>query len=254
MVGEEDIKKNEVDWYRRRQIIDLIKCKYEYECEFITIEGAYHGVLYILDVNKSPFIYFRSQDLEVDKFEYKFMEHTFCTPKENLTEGQKELFIKSADICEIVLKNFMLVPSAFEIYDYTNNKSYFFTLFDPERRKDLFSKFREFRLAVIEDCRRHFKDMKYQDRWSKGKISTFDYLMLINKYSSRSFNDTAQYPIMPWVGPCGADEFSELNNAQSSPTRRNNDNTNNEESNFSKHEIDLMNKGIVRNLTKNSGM
>lgn len=32
-------------------------------------------------------------------------------------------------------------------------------------------------------------------------ISTFDYLMLVNKYAGRSFNDTSQYPIMPWIGP-----------------------------------------------------
>ena len=33
----------------------------------------------------------------------------------------------------------------------------------------------------------------------KGQISNFEYLNLINRYSGRSFNDLAQYPIMPWT-------------------------------------------------------
>jgi hypothetical protein len=32
-----------------------------------------------------------------------------------------------------------------------------------------------------------------------GQISNFDYLMLLNKYSGRSFNDPNQYYVFPWV-------------------------------------------------------
>ena len=27
----------------------------------------------------------------------------------------------------------------------------------------------------------------------------FEYLMLLNQYSGRTYNDLGQYPIMPWV-------------------------------------------------------
>lgn len=32
-----------------------------------------------------------------------------------------------------------------------------------------------------------------------GEISNFDYLMLINKYAGRTFNDLNQYYIFPWI-------------------------------------------------------
>ncbi|OBA28694.1 beach-domain-containing protein [Hanseniaspora valbyensis NRRL Y-1626] len=35
--------------------------------------------------------------------------------------------------------------------------------------------------------------------WQSGKISNFFYLMAINFYAGRSFNDITQYPIFPWV-------------------------------------------------------
>ncbi|OHT01294.1 hypothetical protein TRFO_31924 [Tritrichomonas foetus] len=36
-------------------------------------------------------------------------------------------------------------------------------------------------------------------KWTKGKISTFDYLLYLNIVSGRSFNDPSQYPVVPWV-------------------------------------------------------
>ena len=35
--------------------------------------------------------------------------------------------------------------------------------------------------------------------WQNGTLSNYDYLMLLNVLSGRSFNDLSQYPIMPWV-------------------------------------------------------
>ena len=32
-----------------------------------------------------------------------------------------------------------------------------------------------------------------------GEINNFDYLMLINKFSGRSFNDLNQYFVFPWI-------------------------------------------------------
>ena len=44
-----------------------------------------------------------------------------------------------------------------------------------------------------------FRDRKFTEKWQCGKISNFDYLMLVNIYSGRTFNDPNQYPIFPWV-------------------------------------------------------
>lgn len=38
-----------------------------------------------------------------------------------------------------------------------------------------------------------------QQEWCRGKLSNFDYLVGLNLVCGRSFNDLAQYPVMPWV-------------------------------------------------------
>jgi hypothetical protein len=36
-------------------------------------------------------------------------------------------------------------------------------------------------------------------RWAWGEVSNFAYLLALNAYSGRSFNNSSLYPIMPWV-------------------------------------------------------
>jgi len=38
-----------------------------------------------------------------------------------------------------------------------------------------------------------------QDLWLSGKMTSFDYLMQLNRLAGRSFNDLMQYPIFPFV-------------------------------------------------------
>jgi hypothetical protein len=38
-----------------------------------------------------------------------------------------------------------------------------------------------------------------QDLWVEGKMSNFEYLMLLNTFAGRSYNDWGQYPVFPWV-------------------------------------------------------
>lgn len=35
--------------------------------------------------------------------------------------------------------------------------------------------------------------------WKEGKMSNYEYLMQLNKYSGRTFNDLMQYPVYPHV-------------------------------------------------------
>lgn len=36
-------------------------------------------------------------------------------------------------------------------------------------------------------------------RWQKGDISNFQYLMYVNTLAGRSYNDLSQYPVFPWI-------------------------------------------------------
>jgi hypothetical protein len=41
--------------------------------------------------------------------------------------------------------------------------------------------------------------IKIVPRWVDGKLSNFEYLMHLNTFAGRSFNDWGQYPVFPWV-------------------------------------------------------
>ncbi|OHT02708.1 hypothetical protein TRFO_30109 [Tritrichomonas foetus] len=69
-----------------------------------------------------------------------------------------------------------------------------------------------------------FQNSMISTAWSNGMISNFEYLMLLNVYSGRSFNNTSQYPIFPWILK-----------------------------NYDAHKIDLNNEDIYRDLSKPVG-
>ena len=44
-----------------------------------------------------------------------------------------------------------------------------------------------------------FKVSKTIKEWSKWKINNFSFLMWMNFYGNRSYNDISQYPVFPWI-------------------------------------------------------
>ena len=55
----------------------------------------------------------------------------------------------------------------------------------------------EINFKLIEDPITEFNKMQLQSKNKKGNLSNFNYLLLINKYSSRTYNDYNQYLIFP---------------------------------------------------------
>jgi hypothetical protein len=54
-------------------------------------------------------------------------------------------------------------------------------------------------VKVIKNVKDYFDKKDYTKKWRDGKKSTYDYLLILNKFSSRTYNDSNQYPIMPWT-------------------------------------------------------
>jgi hypothetical protein len=42
-------------------------------------------------------------------------------------------------------------------------------------------------------------ELKLTEKWLDRRLSTYDYLILLNLLGGRSFNDLSQYPVFPWV-------------------------------------------------------
>jgi hypothetical protein len=49
-------------------------------------------------------------------------------------------------------------------------------------------------------------------RWERGEISNFQYLMFLNSLAGRSYNDLMQYPVFPWILADYESEELDLNN------------------------------------------
>jgi hypothetical protein len=143
------------------------------------------------------------------------------TFKINLKDKDKvNLNINYEDIKYIFLRNYFYQNTAMEIYT-TNNKSYFFNFkTDSDYNKCInhilsYLHYREIKgedhkgkkligyeqiYGVTSDKRiKSYYISSKMEEWQYYKISTLEYLMWLNIYSGRSFNDLTHYPIFPWI-------------------------------------------------------
>ena len=118
--------------------------------------------------------------------------------------SQKNLAWRYDDICEMHGRRYVLRDVAVELF-FTTGKTAFIAFGDTVRR-DRFWKMvtsmalPNLRAAVAtEDLRGGLLTTTLTDRWTRGEISNYEYLMRLNVLAGRTFNDLNQYPVFPWV-------------------------------------------------------
>ena len=127
----------------------------------------------------------------------KIPQNTFNKKKK--IRAKKNVIILFNEIEEILERRFLLMWQAIEIF-LKNGKSYFFNFLSKENCKFILDKFKE--NNILKDKiheKDYFNNQKITDEWEEERLTTYEYLLFINKYSSRTFNDTNQYPIFPWL-------------------------------------------------------
>lgn len=87
---------------------------------------------------------------------------------------------------------------------FTRTKESFLLLFEGSRFRVLIPRIRlmpsiEQSRIQTRDFEVFFNSLPITQNWIDGKISNFEYLMLLNMYSGRSFNDATKYPVFPWI-------------------------------------------------------
>ena len=115
-------------------------------------------------------------------------------------KGNKRIIIVFDEIEEIIERRFLLMWQAIEIF-LKNGKSYFFNFLTRNKYENILDIFKsnDILKEKIHD-KDYFKSKKnIIKEWTEGRLSTYEYLLFLNKYSSRTFNDTSQYPIFPWL-------------------------------------------------------
>ena len=168
-----------------------------YKTELITTEGAIYGKIFIFD---NCFV-FKSEKKEDDERVTKSNLDFVCSSIESdFLYKDKEIIIFYDEISEVLNRRFLFTWLAIE-FILKNGKNYFFNLFTKSQHKKLFSflSTKKEKFTIVENPKDFFKKKEFTKKWLKKEISTYDYILLLNKFSSRSYNDVNQYLIMPWL-------------------------------------------------------
>ncbi|CAK84680.1 unnamed protein product (macronuclear) [Paramecium tetraurelia] len=158
----------------------------KYFCEYITQEAAYQGVLRFNDKNQS--LIFKSEKIDIKEL--------FTSPEVKQTTEEIFLEISLSQILSVHPKRFLLNEIAIEIFLHRQN--FFFNLYRYEKQQELVSELKRKKVQVVDPIE-EFRKRNYQQNWVGGQLSNFQYLMLVNTFSGRTYNDLSQYFIFPWV-------------------------------------------------------
>ena len=147
--------------------------------------------------------------------------------KNNKNPKDSDTFLKLdfSDIIFIFIRKYCFRNNSVELF-LSNHRSYYFKFYDQEDRDKFLSelflqlnqnniKNKIFRsIKSIDENNKtiiigyyrdeeNFKDFStisnIRELWKNNKISTMEYLMWINIYGNRSFRDSSQYPVFPWL-------------------------------------------------------
>ena len=173
--------------------------KIELPAEMIFIKGFSPGIFIIEDA----FILFKSKPdkfilPENDNEEEKDHRNYSSSLPETIIENEIIKFWDIGEIKEIIKRRFIHVYSAIEIFLHSG-KSYFINFHTKENCNIAINRLKAYEINNNKHILLENDIEKYVKLWKSGKISNFEYLMMLNKYSGRSFNDLSQYPIFPWI-------------------------------------------------------
>ena len=201
---------NEFDNANKDKFLNLEKLII-YECEMLTAKGSIFGNIFVFD----NCLLFKS-DLKNDKRKRKkfnqkddnnkdkkeeeinYLNYACCSNEYDHLKIYKKIIIEFKDIKEVINRTFFYSWISLEIF-LKNGKSYLFNFFNEDTNNDVLDFLKGQKVPVIRKVSEYFKKEDFSKKWKEGKISTFDYLLILNKMSSRTFNDTNQYLIMPWL-------------------------------------------------------
>ncbi|CAD8102475.1 unnamed protein product [Paramecium sonneborni] len=158
----------------------------KYYCEYITQEMTYQGVLRFNEKNQT--LIFKSE-----KNEFK---EIFSSPEIKHTTEDIFFEIQINQIVNVHPKRFLLKEIAIEIFVHRQN--YFLNFFKNEKQQEFIQELKRKKIQVIDPIE-EFKKRNYQQNWVGGHYSNFEYLMIVNTFSGRTYNDLSQYFIFPWV-------------------------------------------------------
>jgi len=93
------------------------------------------------------------------------------------------------------------MATAIEIFIKDDGKTYFFNLYHESTQQEFIKRLKQINpdIIAIADRTKDFHNYDFRQQWVEGNLSNFDYLMILNTFAGRSYNDINQYPVFPWI-------------------------------------------------------
>ncbi|KAJ6254398.1 beige/beach-related [Anaeramoeba flamelloides] len=159
------------------------------DCSLISIKGVNNGVIIL--TNKT---------LEFNTKPSKFNN---VINSNQSTKKIKQIW-QINQLLEIRSRTYYYKSSSIEIF-LSNKKNYFLNFNSNKDRKKILKKILYLKpknLKYFDNGEKPLELLKKSGitkRWLNREISNFDYLMKLNTFAGRTFNDLSQYPIFPWI-------------------------------------------------------
>ena len=161
------------------------------DAERICLKGAIFGKLELTP----QFLMFKSTVKELKPQGVYFGSALECSQ----IGVESELVWDVREIVEVFSRRFHHLHTAIEIF-MLSGKGYYFNLFSEPKRTEALQHFKRFtKIRVYIDPKKEFRLGSFTKDWQKGVLSNYEYLMVLNKFASRSYNDLNQYPVFPWI-------------------------------------------------------
>ena len=201
--------------------------KNNFECELVKLDRIYFGN--IINSTKGEFILFKEKNFKIVDDENNLMEEmdkrifslssleliiskgekkAKAEAKNNLLDEDifpneelnynKSLLIFYSDIEEIIERRFLYMWQGIEIF-LKNGKSYIFNMLNDDNYSNMVKSLKSNKNILFRKKDFLSKTPLITDNWRAKKLNTYQYLLFINKYGSRSLNDSSQYYIFPWI-------------------------------------------------------
>ena len=202
-----------INFYEHRlNINEILEDKERYfDCELINPQYTYFGFLIL----GNYYLYFGTKEEEridlkdpnIEEIDINYISRFGFSNqyKYNKSTKKKKIILFYQDIKTIIKRRSFLMYQSFEVFC-QNGKSYFFNLFRKENCENAFKilssinetlrerdKFELINENIAKDVKKLINDVK------NGTINNYSYLLKLNYFSSRTFNDVSQYPIFPWL-------------------------------------------------------
>jgi len=127
----------------------------------------------------------------------------FQLTKTNLCfdSNAKTIQLKLHNLDWVLRRSYLHIDKGLEFF-MKDGRSYFF-YFENGRSSIVHFlvhlKLPQFPLIQQTNSSKFFAEQKFTEQWLTRQISTYEYLVIINFFAGRSFNDLSQYPIFPWI-------------------------------------------------------